>query len=205
MPTPTGVDDVDFREIARHKKRNRGDMDTMVVILRGESTQLLATESSYQLGDPDSEEADMYLQGFDSLDSGPVSDLQLTYVGILSERSPENGVLVKESTTRQKSVMLTNDLDKNVYFNYFAPVKKTVWMHRSKAEPSGPQFQPQNPPSLNASFLTNPNPANHGGSIEGRYTTSNRLALFNPERIAPGIWKVTEAWELAIEPSTPDP
>lgn len=199
MPTPLGVGNTSFREVARAGVVNRQGMDSMTVTLRGKSTSLSATFDTYSRGEVDATESSMYLDTKSYEERGPVSDIILNYVGFLESTTGEARYEIDDSITEQ-SVTLATDTGENVAFRYFAQSTTHRWIHRGSAKPTTPRYRGIVPSSLPTNQLFNPVPPNYTGSIAGRYEATGRLAQFQRTQVAPSVWTVVETWENIIEP-----
>lgn len=202
MPTAVSVGNTDFREIARQIRQGKSEEDHMTVIWRGRSTALSSKRASHSIGDAHPDHSDMFINSMESVDAGPVSDLILNYVGILTEETANGGVLSQETTTRMKSVRLATDSGDLVNFKYLSQGIKTTWISRKEITPRQ-KFKPQGTNDIERTSLIQPDPPVYSGSITSgaEYTTEMQLASFEPIKLAPKIWKVIEVWEAVAIPA----
>lgn len=201
MPTPTGVGNTSFREVARNITVNRAGLDNMTVTLKGRSALLSATWNNYTRGKADSTYTSMFLDSKSYTDQGPVAEITLNYIGFVEPTTGTDKIEVDDSITEQ-SVTLNTDADEDVTFRYFAQSTTTRWIYRGFGKPTKPKYRGTVPSSINIGNLFQPNPPKYEGSIAGRYKVEGRLAAFARTLIAPSVWAVVETWENYVEPES---
>lgn len=199
MPTPIGVGNTSFREVARAITVNRTTMDSMTVTLRGRSALLLTEWNSYAVGSRAAGYSNMFLESKSFTDQGPVAEITLNYSGLTSATPQAEG----ENSITLQSVSITTSEGESVTFSYFAQSTTHRWITFGSI-PKEPRYKGQPPSSIPTEELFNPAPPNYNGSISGRYEPEQRLTSFTRTPIASSgspvnsVWLVTETWETMI-------
>lgn len=200
MPTPTGTGTVTFRVVSEDQGINYDGSDSLTVRLRGEASLLTAASAAYTRYSTHAEYPAMYLTSKRTIDRGPVAEIELTYTGYIEALTPDNGLISISDDISLQTVQLTSDEDENVTFSYRGQTTTWVWMTRSQSKPEFPRFGIPVPSDIPTGLLFNPSPPNYNGSVTSAYNLGSRLAQFRRDRIAPGLWRVTETWMMSIEP-----
>ena len=200
MPTPLSVGTTTFREISVQETLSKSGFDTLAVILRGASSNLAAEKANWTRGITYPGYPTMFLDTRDSVDRGPVSEINLTFHGFLNSFAAENGLVDATDDISRQSVTLSTDAGDNVSFSFYAQVTTVRWMYRGTDIPTQPRFPSQVPSVIPTNLLFQPNPPNYAGSVAGQYKARGRLSQFQRTRMAPGVWGVVESWETLIEP-----
>lgn len=200
MPTAASVGTTTFREISVEPVLNRSGMDSLTVILKGRSSALATEIANWTRGRTYPGYPTMYLETRSHVDRGPVAEITLNFIGLLSTASTENGAIDFEDSITRQSVSITTDEDENVNFQYYAQSTTTRWISRGPQIPTTPKFKGRVPTEVPVNALFAPDPPNYSGSIAGKYKGVGRLAQFTRSRVAPGVWMVVETWEIMVEP-----
>lgn len=200
MPTPTGTGTVTFRVVSEDQGINFNGSDSLTVRLRGEASLLSAASAAYTRYSPHASYPTMFLTGKRTIDRGPVAEIELTYTGYLESLTPDNGLISLSDDISLQTVQLTSDEDENITFSYRAQTTTWVWMTRSESKPEYPRFGIPVPSEIPTGLLFNPSPPKYDGSVASAYKLGSRLTQFRRDRIAPGLWTVTETWMMSIEP-----
>lgn len=200
MPTPTGTGTVTFRVVSEDQGINYDGSDSLTVRLRGDASLLTAASAAYTRYSTHAEYPAMYLTSKRTIDRGPVAEIELTYTGYIEALTPDNGLISISDDISLQTVQLTSDEDENVTFSYRGQTTTWVWMTRSQSKPEFPRFGIPVPSDIPTGLLFNPSPPNYNGSVTSAYNLGSRLTQFRRDRIAPGLWRVTETWMMSIEP-----
>lgn len=200
MPTPISVGTTTFREVSVQETLSKSGFDTLIVTLRGASSNLAAEKANWTRGRTYPGYPNMFLDTRDSVDHGPVSEINLVFQGFLNNVAADNGIVDATDDISRQSVTLNTDEDENVSFGFYAQVTTIRWMYRGNQMPMQPRFRTQVPSVIPTNLLFQPDPPNYEGKIAGRYKVRGRLSQFQRTRMAPGVWGVVESWENVIEP-----
>lgn len=197
MSAPSYIGTTTFRETSRTPNTSQNGVDTMTVVRRGRWALLAAEEANFPKGVADSEEPAMYLQSRSSRSAGVFSTLTLQYAGYLGESDAEDGLINVTNSIVEQSVTLDTDAGENVDFKYYAQTTVWKWIHRGASAPLSPKYPLVVDSSIGVGNLFDPNPVTYSGAVD--YKVVGRLNSFNPERLARGVWAVSEGWIQKIE------
>lgn len=203
MPTPLSVGNVTFRERSVQPRKSRTGPDSLQVVLRGASDLLASELAQWTPGRTYPGYPNMFLDEAHATDRGPVSEIDLTFLGFLDGRALDrNGLIDQSQDTMLSSVQLTSSAGATVTASYYSQVSSFRWLARG-ARPSGPRFRGMvsAPRDVPPGFLHALSPPKFPGSIANAYRVVLRLTQFKIDELARGAaWPVTESWAVEIEP-----
>lgn len=200
MPTPAYIGGTDFRIVGTEETSSRTGPSGLTITLKGRATALQSELLKYPAGSKPNGYNHMYLDTKSSTDRGPLSEIVLNYIGSLSNTLQEGGRISTSDSISRQSVSITTDEDENVSFFYYAQQTTTVWLYYGPFAPASPRYRISIPTTVPLNQLFGPNPSNFTGSIKGQYKIQGRLAQFDRPEVAPGVYVVTESWDVMIEP-----
>lgn len=187
---------------------NSEGVDTLRIVRRGDRTDYNTEFDGWTRGKVASSLGypNMYLQQKRAIKGGGSNfcTIELDFAGFLST-TLANPIGTSDSMVLQSSTFVSDENDpdgnaQNVQASFYAQQTTVRWIYRGAGAPTTPRYPSIVPSTVPTGILFNEYPASYTGTLQTKNV--GRLAQFDREELATGVWGVIETWVNRIEPDS---